>query len=564
MNETTTEATTQASVPSEDPTPFGWLNTADHKRVGRLFIVAAMMFLAVGAVLDLLVRMDLSDDGDFVALDGQTFAQVFAMSRETLVLLFLIPVFLGLATYVVPLQIGAANVAFPRAAAASFWGWLVSAGVLFGAYLGNGGPYGGWSDGVDLHLLALGGLVVSLLLGAIVVATTVLTMRAPGLYLDRTPPFSWSAMVTASMLVISLPVLLGQLAILYVDHRYGAVFLGGNQGVWARIDWVYRSPQLFIYCVPVLGVFAEIVLSASRRRIFEPLAMYFSIGLVGLFGFGAWANFNVTGEGADIIDGVEGVILVGMYAGALLGSTVLLGALLFTLLQGRNGLKPNTSLIAALLAGVLVVLGAASGLIAAGIDWLELGGRGNDGNAYLQMTTWVTGTQSLLIYGAGLMGVVAALHWWSPKIWGRRLNEGLGSLSVLLVFVGAALAVTGPALSGLLTDQPDFVYGDPNLTSLYGGLVDDSGAEGLSALGAVGVAVALAGVALVLLNLVASILLRKGAEADNDPWSAQTPEWLLESPPPLGPSGQLTNITSGTPLLDAAEASAADAEEVTV
>lgn len=563
MSESTTDDTVQASAPAEDPTPFGWLNTADHKRIGRLFIMKGLAFFALAAIVDLLVRIDLTSDDDFGVLDEDTFAQIFALSRESLVLLFLIPVFLGVAMYVVPLQIGASNLAFPRAAAASFWGWLVSAGVLIGAYLGNGGPYGGWSDGVDLHLLAVGGLVVSLLLGAIVVATTVLTMRAPGLYLDRTPPFSWSMLVTASMLVVSLPVVLGQLTILYIDHRYGRVFLGGNQGIWQNIDWLYRTPQLFIYCVPVLGVIAEVVLSASRRRVFEPLAMYFTMGLVGLFGFGAWANFSVTNEGADIIDGFEGIILVAMYGGATLGVTGLLGVLGFTLFQGRKGLKISTPLVASLLAGGLILAGALLGLVGAAADWLEIAGRGNDGNAYLQLTTWVTGVQSVLIYGAGLLGLVAALHWWSPKIWGRQLNDMIGLLTTLAVVAGAAMASVGPALSGALTEQPDFVYPDPNLTTIYAQLVDDSGAAGFSGLGVAGVIIALVGAALLKLNLGMSILMKKGAEADNDPWSAQTPEWLLESPPPLGQGTDLADLTSGTPLLDAAEA-ANDAEEVTV
>ncbi len=561
MSESNTDAS-QDSAPAEDPTPFGWLSTADHKRVGRLFIVSSLALMVVGAVLDMLVRIDLTDASDFAALDASSFAQVFAMSREVLVLMFVIPIFLGLAMYVVPLQIGAANLAFPRAATASFWGWLVSSGVLFGAYLGNGGPYGGWTEGVDLHMLALAGMVLSLLIGAMVVATTVLTMRSPGLYLDNTPPFSWSALVTASMLLVSLPVLLGQLAIIYVDHRYGRLFLGGNFGVWERIDWIHRTPQLFIYSVPVLGVVAEIVLSASRRRVFEPLAVYFTMGLVGLFGFGAWANFSVTGEGRDLIDGVEGVILVGMYGGALLGTTALLGVLGFTLFQGRKGLKITTSLAAALLAGGMVLLAAALGLVGAGADWLEIAGRGNNGNPYLQDTTFVTGLQSLLIYGAALMGVVAALHWWAPKIWGRRLNEAIGLLAVAVVAVGALLATAGPALSGVLTEQPDFVYPDPNLTTVYDALVDDSGAEGYSAMGLFGVIVAGVGGALLLLNLALSVLLKRGKEAEADPWSAQTPEWLLESPPPMG-EGEMADITSGTPLLDATEADA-DAEEVTV
>lgn len=562
MSESNTDASQDSSAPAEDPTPFGWLNTADHKRVGRLFIVSSVVFMVLGAVLDMLVRIDLTDASDFVALDVSSFAKVFVMSREVLVLMFVIPVFLGLAMYVVPLQIGAANLAFPRAATASFWGWIVSSAVLIGSYLGNGGPYGGWTDGVDLHMLALGGLVLSLLIGSMVVATTVLTMRSPGLYLDSTPPFSWSALVTASMLLVSLPVLLGQLAIIYVDHRYGRLFLGGNFGVWERIDWIHRTPQLFIYSVPVLGVVAEVVLSASRRRVFEPLAVYFTMGLVGLFGFGAWANFSVTGEGRDLIDGVEGVILVGLYGGALIGTTALLGVLGFTLFQGRKGLKFNTPLLASLLAGNFILMAAALGLVGSGSDWLEMAGRGNDGNPYLQQTTYVTGLQSLLIYGAVLMGVVAALHWWGPKIWGRRLNEAIGLLTVAVVAVGALLATIGPVLAGVLSEQPDFVYPDPNLTTIYDAFLDDSGAEGFSAMGLFGVIVAGVGAVLLLLNLALSVLLKKGKDSDADPWSAQTPEWLLESPPPLG-EGEMADITSGTPLLDAAEADA-DAEEVTV
>ena len=552
MSENTT-ASTFPGVPVEDPTPFGWLTTADHKRTGRLFIISSLGFLIIGVVLDLLVRLDLTSASKFVSLDADSFAQSFALSRETLVLLFLIPAFLGLAMYLVPLQVGASNLAFPRAATASFWAWKISAVVLIGAYLGNGGPYGGWANGVDLHLLALSGLVIALLLGSITVATTVMTLRSPGLYMDETPPFTWSALVTASMLMVSLPVLLGQIAILYIDHRYGRVFLLGNYGIWERVDWIHRTPQLFIYVVPVLGVAAEIVLAAAKRRVFEPIAMYFTIGLVGLFGFGAWTNFAITGEGADIIDGFEGVVLVGLYGGALLGTAGLLGLLGLAVIQNRKLPKISTSLIAAFAAGKLVLVGALVGLVGVAADWLEIAGRGNDGNPQLRMTTWVTGQQSVLIYGAGLLGLLAAIHWWAPKIWGRQLNELLGLLNFLVIGAGALLAFVGPALSGLVTEQPDFVYADPNATSLYSNWVDDSGAEGLSALGAAGTALLLVGAALLILNLFISICLKKGTEATEDPWSAQSPEWLLPSPPPMGETDELPMLTSGTPLLDAQE-----------
>jgi cytochrome c oxidase subunit 1 len=513
-----------------------------------------MLYLVLGVFLDLLVRLDLTSATDFVSLGSDGFAQGFTFSRETLTLLFLIPAFLGVAIYMVPLQIGAPNLAFPRAATASFWSWQVSGVVLIGAYLGNGGPYGGWANGVDLHLLALGGLVVSLLLGSIAVATTVMTMRSPGLYLDATPPFAWSALVSASMLVVSLPVLLGQIGILYIDHRYGRVFLAGNYGIWERIDWIHRTPQLFIYVVPILGVTAEIVLATAKRRVFEPLAMYFTLGLVGLFGFGAWANFSVTGEGADIIDGLEGVVLVGLYGGAFLGTAGLLGLLGLALIQNRKMPKITTSVLAALGAGTLILFGALYGLIGAAADWLEIAGRGNDGNPQLRMTTWVTGQQSVLIYGAGLLGLLAAVHWWAPKIWGRQLNDLLGMLSFLVIGAGALLAFLGPALSGLFTEQPDFVYADPNATANYASWVDDNGAETFSVIGVAGVVILLGGVGLLLLNLLISVGMKKGVTAGEDPWSAQSPEWMLPSPPPIGEPDELPTLVSGTPLLDAAEA----------
>ncbi|NCG39676.1 MAG: hypothetical protein GWP30_01645 [Actinobacteria bacterium] len=557
MTETKTDMAT-AITTSEDPTPFGWLTTADHKRVGRLYIVSAIIMLLVGVLIDVIVRIDLTSGTDFVVLDGDSFGQLFALSRETLVLLFLIPIFLGFSMYLVPLQIGAGNLAFPRAAAASYWVWLVSAGVLFGAYIGNGGPYGGNSDLVDLHMLAVGGLVVGLLIGAVVIGATAMTMRSPGLYMDTTPPYAWSALVTASMLVVSLPVLLGQLVILYIDHRYGRVFLGGNFGIWERIDWLYRAPQLFMYSVPVLGIASEVVLASAKRRVFEPLAMYFSIGLLGLFGFGAWANFAITNEGSDIIDGAEGVVLVAMYGGALLaiaGLLALVGfALIQTLMQNRKLPEITTSLLASLGAGKFLLTGALCGFIGAAVDWLEIGNRGNLGNAQLRMTTWITGQQSVMIYGAGLLGVLAAVHWWAPKIWGRQLNELLGKLNFLVIAGGAFLASVGPFLSGLLTDQPDFVYEDPSMTSIYSNLVDDSGAEGFSALGLAGTLIVLSGVALLLLNMFVSITLKKGMEATDDPWSGQSPEWLLSSPPAMGQLAELQDLSSGTPLLDIAEA----------
>jgi heme/copper-type cytochrome/quinol oxidase subunit 1 len=355
------------------------------------------------------------------------------------------------------------------------------------------------------------------------------------------------------------------LVILYVDHRYGHVFLGGNFGIWGRIDWVVKTPTMFIYLVPVLGVAAEVVIATARRRVFEPLAMYFTIGLVGLFGFGAWMNFSITNEGSDLGDGFEGVVLVALYAGAALGATALIALLGFALFQSRKSLKLgalNTPVLSVLGAGKFVVVAAVYGLVGAGVDWLEIAGRGNDGNPYLRDTTWTAGQQSILIYGAALLGLVAALHWWAPKIWGRTLNDSLGKLTFLLIAVGATLASLGPALSGLLYDQPDLVYGDPAQTSLYAETVDGGGAEAMAWLGTAGILVVIAGALLLKLNLVVSLVLRKGKQADSDPWDGAAPEWMLESPPTPGALDALPDLDSGTPLLDMADAAADEQDAV--
>jgi heme/copper-type cytochrome/quinol oxidase subunit 1 len=247
-----------------------------------------------------------------------------------------------------------------------------------------------------------------------------------------------------------------------------------------------------------------------------------------------------------------------LYGGAFLGTVGLLGLLGLAIIQNRKLPKISTSLLAAFGAGKLVLVGAFVGLIGAAVDWLEIAGRGNDGNPQLRMTTWVTGQQSVLIYGAGLLGLLAAIHWWAPKIWGRQLNELVGLLNFLVIGTGALLAFAGPTLSGLFTEQPDFVYTDPATTALYANWVDDSGAEGLSAIGAAGVAILIAGAGLLLLNLFISVGLKKGLQADDDPWGAQSPEWMLPSPPPMGEIDELPMLSSGTPLLDSTEA-----EEVT-
>jgi heme/copper-type cytochrome/quinol oxidase subunit 1 len=540
----------------EDPTPIGWLHTTDHKRIGRLYVVTALLVLVGGLVLDGLVRLDLTDGSDFVVFDAETFAQAFVLSRDVLVLLFAVPLFMGFAMYLVPLQIGAGNLAFPRAALLSYWAWLLSSGLLVGAYLANGGPYGGEFDGVDLYLVASGAVALSLMLGAVCVATTALTMRSPELYLDETPVFTWSSLVTSVMLLLTLPVLLAQLLLLTIDHRNGRLYLGGNFGIYDKIDWLFRTPELFLLVVPALGIIGEIVSARAGCRQVQPKAVQIAIGAVGLFGFGAYANLTLEG---DLVAGMRGGVLAVMHVGALVAVLVLAGLWGATLAKGTGMPRLDTAFLGATGAMVLVLLLVAYSTLGVLVDWantLDLPQFLQDiteRDVPLYATTWVGAVFTLAIGSLTLAGF-AGLHWWAPKMWGRKLSEPLGMLSGLAVLGGTFVASIGAALSGLLADQPDFVHTDPNLTTLYADLVggDLDTAEALSMVAFVGVLLMLAGAALMALSVVLTAV-RRGADVPNDPWDAQTPEWDLPSPPPIGPPAVLPDLTSGTPVLDRRE-----------
>ncbi|HMK11606.1 MAG TPA: cbb3-type cytochrome c oxidase subunit I, partial [Acidimicrobiales bacterium] len=203
------DASAQHGVPaaSSPPQPVGaaaWLLTGDHKKIGRLFIGAALVYAIAGLVIAALLGIERVDSSGTQILKLNAVGQLFSLYALGMAFLFTIPLFLGIAICVVPLQVGARTLAFPRAAAASFWGWLVASAVLIASYIMNGGPAGGDAKGVDLFLLSFAALVVALLLGAVCVGATVLALRAPGMTIDHTPLGAWGFLVGALMLLLTL------------------------------------------------------------------------------------------------------------------------------------------------------------------------------------------------------------------------------------------------------------------------------------------------------------------------------------------------------------------------
>lgn len=487
------------------------LGSSDHKTTGRLYIGFALLFGIVAKVVAALAALHEIPDVDF--LEQDVVFRLLTFSRLGLVFLFAIPLLLGLAIYLVPLQIGASTIAFPRAAALSFWTWLLGSVLLGISYIADGGIGGAEPDAIDLGYLALFVVVVALLLASVCVATTVVTLRSPGMRLDRVPLFSWSMLVAASMWMLSLPVLLANVLLVLVDHRYGRPSdFGVSLNQWLQLDWAFHQPQVFAVAIPVLGIVGDVVVTMTGVRQQHRGVVLSAIGAFGILSFGAWAQpfFNEEVLSQWLYVGMGFTILLPMFA--------VLGAWTTTLRDGT--LRLSTPMLGALAAMVpLVLAGLASGLYV--IDPLDL-----------QETPYVQYGVLAFVIGTVTVGTTAGLSYWATKLWGRE-PSGVGSLAVLVAFVGALLAGFALVLNGFQTeaqwvaDLSDFLHG--------------CAAAGIALLA---LAVLLAGVSLI----------GRGGTAEDDPWEGQTLEWATSSPPPLGNFGTLPEVTSPEPLYDQREA----------
>src|SRR5215207_3853456 len=439
MQDTRPEATSPPSASDEHataspatrrPAPSGlseWITTGDHRRIGRLYVACALAFAVALLVVGALLAFERVDDGSFDILHADAVGQLFSLYFLGTVFYVVAPLFLGLATAVVPLQLGARTIAFPRAAALAFWSWLVGIGVMVGAYLANGGPGGGNAIAVDLFLVAFGLVVVALLLGSLCVATTVLTLRAPGMSLDRVPMLAWSMVVSASVLLLSLPVLVGELIYLYLDHRYGRQAFGGNVGIGGYIEWAVIAPQLFAFVVPALGFAADALQTFARQRLQKPESVLLAIGLAGVLGFGAWVQ-------PAIYANVRHSFLAGALAiGALLPPLLVLGAAALTMKLGRPNI--GAPLLWAVGGLLLYLAGAAAGVL------LPFTGLELEGTVY-------EAAQFNLLALAGLLAGIGGLLYWGPKLWGRKPSDVL----LRLLAVGGLGGVT-------LIAVPDIILG---------------------------------------------------------------------------------------------------------
>jgi len=522
-----------------------WITTADHKRIGRMFIGLSLTLLMGIAGLGAVLGFDriTADDTDTL-LDVNSLGQLFSLFRVGLIFMVIIPLALGVAIAIVPLQVGARSLAFPRLAALGLWTWLTGSGIVLVAYLQNGGPGGGKESAVDLFLAGLGLTIIGLLCSAVALATSVLTSRAPGMTLDRIPAFAWSALVSAAALVLTLPVLLAALIYVYADHRYGSRISleangwGGN-AVYPWIRFALSQPTSFIYALPVLGFVAETVPVFARRRnplragVLVGVAIFATASLTGAtqidHGIGNWNAMDGGDRFKDMVDYAFFNLL------PVLGILAVMGAVTLTLLLGLKSRRLSLSapLILGLGAAGMLTLGAGAHLLMPIAD-LNLSG-----------TVYEEGVFHLIAYSL-VLAALGGFTYWGPKLWGRALPKAPTFLLALGAVGGAALAGIPFLISGF-NDQPGF-FGVINPVDLVTNWSSDAAPELLNALTAIGHA-------LIALTVLGTVLLAvgaftKGKFVGDDPWDGQTLEWATSSPAPANNFVDLPIVSSAEPLAD--------------
>ncbi|MGI8709410.1 MAG: cbb3-type cytochrome c oxidase subunit I [Acidimicrobiales bacterium] len=509
------------AVAMATPTPTGLaavLGTGDHKVIGRCYVAASLLFGGGVILLGGLFSVEAAAPKTLDVFSRDSAFQFFTLYRVGSLFLLALPLVIGVAFVMVPLQVGARSIAFPRAAAASFWVWLMGAGLLVASYAVNGGPGGGSRTGVNLWITAMGLVLIGLLTAAVCLATTVFALRTPGLTLDRTPLYAWSVAVAAVMWLMTLPVLFGELVLLYVSHRHGASGFGDNALIYDRLAWVFRNPQIYTVAVPVLGFAADVMVTTARERFTaRPLAQG-AIAAFGVFGFGAFlAAATSTGFEAPV------TILLGLVA--IVPILAALAAVADVLRRGS--LRLNGGVLYALAAVLALLLGVAGGALGS-IPQLDTAGTIYDVGS---------GTAVLL---AALIASLGGLHWWATKVLRQPAKEAPARIAPLLLLVGTAAIAIPDMVSGIVGKgaevRPDYA----------------GGIAGLNVIVVVGVVILVLG----LFSSVAALApaLKAAGDVASDPWEGQTLEWLTPSPPPLENfSVPLAEVRSPEPLVDLRE-----------
>ncbi len=504
-----------------------WLTTADHKRLGRMYIATALGFLVVGGIVGGLLRAELD-------LAPATYLRLSDLHTTGTAVLVLAPLWVGLATYLLPLQIGAARLAFPRLQAFAFWTYLLGGLLHLASYTGDGPRIAGLSFGqftlsgggdkahTDLWVASLAVVTVAAILAAANLFASVLLLRTEGMTLGRIPMFSWATLVSSAGTLLAAPVFLAGLVLLFLDQHFGgheffAAGTVGTQVIWQHMLWLYGRPDVYLLVVPGLGAASDMVAKAAGRPLASLGAARAAIAGFAFLGFGAWA------AGTEVADAIVLPTYTPLAAAVLLPLGLLVLVWLDTL---RRGGRPRGDVSLLFVVGfLLAIAGGAAAVAAAAVE--DVHG-----------TAWSTGQVHLVVFGASLLLAVGALNHWAPKLFGRPFSAAAGGAQLLLLLGGSAVFAVGSYAGGWNGRMRAVNVTDSTSLRIagLGGL--------LLLLGALAVAAS-----------VVSRMTRPGAAAEEG--DGLTLEWATASPPPPHNFDTIPEIRSAAPLEDLRAAEAA-------
>jgi len=428
MNTVNSTATAgHASTSSALGTVTNWITTTDHKKIGRLFVGASALWMlvivGVGAALG--VERIASDSAIF---DLNSVTQLFAMLRTGATFGVLLPLALGFGIAVVPTQVGSKSLSFARLAMFGFYAWLIASGLVIGSMIANGGPGGGNPQMVDLYLMGIGVGLVGVIAASVSLVATVLTSRRTGLSLLEIPMFSWSVFVSAISLVFTLPVLLGSLIYVAVDHHYARLAFGGNKGIDMWLGWGFSQPQTFLYVIPAIGLLAELAPISARIR--QPLrgAMLVGVGIVSTAMFGTVTQTShVFVWSGSLIDKLKSAIPYAWFN--LLPILGVVIVILLSLLAIQKGKKRLIAPLVPTFLGVGMILVGMAGNALQMIDSAKLSG-----------SVFEEAAVTYIAYGA-MLCAWGAIAYFGPALWGRKIPDisviGIGALGLFATVLAA-------------------------------------------------------------------------------------------------------------------------------
>ncbi|MDL4841299.1 cytochrome c oxidase subunit I [Aquibacillus rhizosphaerae] len=526
-------STTIAQNKGFGATLWDYLTTVDHKKIAILYLIGGGFFFLLGGLEAMAIRIQLiKPENDFVS--AGFYNELLTMHGTTMIFLAAMPLIFALLNAVVPLQIGARDVAFPFLNSLGFWLFLFGGILLNCSWFLGGAPDAGWTayaplsttqpgHGVDFYVLGLQISGAGTLMGGINFLVTIVNMRAPGMTYMRMPLFTWTAFVTSALILFAFPALTVGLFLMMFDRLFGSGFfdanMGGNSVIWEHLFWIFGHPEVYILILPAFGVFSDVFSTFSKKRLFGYTAMVFATVLIGFLGFMVWAHHMFTvglGPAANSIFAVATMAIA-------VPTGIKIFNWLFTLWGGN--IKINSAMLWSLAFIPSFTIGGMTGvmLAAAAADY------------QFHDTYFVVAHFHYVIVGGVVFGIFAGLHYWWPKMFGKILDETLGKITFWTFFIGFHLTFFIQHFLGLM--------GMPRRYWVY---LTDQGLNTGNLISTIGAFFMAIGAIVFLYNVIITSI--KGEKVGGDPWDGRTLEWSIPSPPPHYNFKQLPLVRGLDPL----------------